>query len=119
MFSVNPGNLGFPAYTEAMNPSVGVLETKLVISMGDGTAPKYLNGITGVLEGELNIGAAKADGMTSDEGGNLILTNKAAAGETVDIYTTNSLSAAPELFYSFVNETSFAVGSVVRVIGDI
>lgn len=119
MFSVNPGNLGFPAYTEAVNPSVGVLETKMVISMGDGSAPKYLNGITGVLEGELNLGAAKADGMTSDEGGNLIFTNKAAAGETVNIYSTNSLTASPELFYSFVNETTFAVGSVVRVIGDI
>lgn len=119
MFSVNPGNLGFPAYTEAMNPSVGVLETKMVISMGDGSAPKYLNGITGVLEGELKLGAAKADGMTSDEGGNLILTNKAAAGETVNIYSTNSLTASPELFYSFVNETTLAVGSVVRVIGDI
>ena len=119
MFSVNPVNLGFPAYTEAMNPSVGVLETKLVISMGDGTAPKYLNGITGVLEGELNLGAAKADGMTSDEGGNLILTNKAAAGETLNIYSTNSLTAAPELFYSFTNESTLVVGNVVRVIGDI
>lgn len=119
LFSINPGNLGFPEYTAAVNPSVGVLETKLVISMGDGTAPKYLNGITGVLEGELNLGAAKADGMTSDEAGNLILTNKAAGGEVVNIYTTNSLSAAPELYYSFTNETTFVVGNVVRVIGDV
>lgn len=119
LFSVNPGNLGFPAYTELVNPSIAVLETKVVISMGNGTAPKYLNGITGVLEGELNLGAAKADGMTSDEGGNLILTNKAAGGETVNIYTTNSLTAAPELFYSFTNESTLVVGNVVRVIGDI
>ncbi len=119
LFSVNPGNLGFPAYTELVNPSIAVLGTKVVISMGNGTAPKYLNGITGVLEGELNLGAAKADGMTSDEGGNLILTNKAAGGETVNIYTTNSLTAAPELFYSFTNESTLVVGNVVRVIGDI
>jgi hypothetical protein len=119
LFSVNPGNLGFPAYTEAVNPSIAVLESKVVISMGNGTAPKYLHGITGVLEGELNIGAAKADGMTSDEGGNLILTNKAAGGETVNIYTTNSLSGTPKLFHSFTNETTFAVGNVVKVIGDI
>ena len=119
IFSVNPLNLGFPAYTEAKNPSIAVLESKVVISMGDGTAPKYLHGITGVLEGELNLGAAKADGMTSDEGGNLILTNKAAGGETVNIYTTNTLSAAPQLYYSFTNETTFVVGNVVRVIGDI
>ena len=119
LFSINPGNIGFPEYTAAVNPSVGVLETKLVISMGDGTAPKYLNGITGVLEGEINLGAAKADGMTSDEAGNLILTNKAAGGENVNIYTTNSLSAAPELYYSFTNETTFVVGNVVRVIGDV
>lgn len=119
LFSVNPGNLGFPAYTELVNPSIAVLESKVVISMGNGTAPKYLNGITGVLEGELNLGAAKADGMTSDEGGNLILTNKAAGGETVNIYTTNSLTAAPELFYSFTNESTLVVGTVVRVIGDI
>lgn len=119
LFSVNPGNLGFPAYTELVNPSIAVLESKVVISMGNGTAPKYLNGITGVLEGELNLGAAKADGMTSDEGGNLILTNKAAGGETVNIYTTNSLTATPELFYSFTNESTLVVGNVVRVIGDI
>jgi hypothetical protein len=119
LFSVNPGNIGFPPYTDAVNPSVAVLEGKLVISMGNGTAPKYLNGVTGVLEGELNLGAAKADAMTSDEMGNLIITNKAAAGETVNIYTTKSLTAAPEMFYSFTNETTFAVGSVVRVIGDI
>lgn len=119
LFSVNPGNLGFPAYTELVNPSIAVLESKVVISMGNGTAPKYLNGITGVLEGELNLGAAKADGMTSDEGGNLILTNKATGGETVNIYTTNSLTAAPELFYSFTNESTLVVGNVVRVIGDI
>ena len=119
LFSINPGNIGFPEYTAAVNPSVGVLETKLVISMGDGTAPKYLNGITGVLEGEINLGAAKADGMTSDEAGNLVLTNKAAGGEVVNIYTTNSLSAAPELYYSFTNETTFVVGNVVRVIGDV
>lgn len=119
LFSVNPGNLGFPAYTELVNPSIAVLGTKVVISMGKGTAPKYLNGITGVLEGELNLGAAKADGMTSDEGGNLILTNKAAGGETVNIYTTNSLTAVPELFYSFTNESTLVVGNVVRVIGDI
>ena len=119
LFSLNPGNLGFPAYSDAVNPSVAVLEGKLVISMGNGTAPKYLNGVTGVLEGELNLGAATADGMTSDEMGNLILTNKAAGGETVNIYSTNALSAAPELFYSFTNETSFVVGNVVKVIGDI
>ena len=80
LFSVNPGNIGFPPYTDAVNPSVAVLEGKLVISMGNGTAPKYLNGVTGVLEGELNLGAAKADAMTSDEMGNLIITNKAAGG---------------------------------------
>jgi hypothetical protein len=119
LFSVNPGNLGFPAYTEAINPSVAVVEGKLVISCGNDTAPMYLNGVTGVMEGAINLGAAKADGMTSDEAGNLILTNKAAGGETVNIYTTNSVSAAPTLFYSFTNETTFVVGTVVRVIGDI
>ena len=119
LFSLNAANLGFPAYTEAVNPSLGVVESKLVISMGNGTAPKYLNGVTGVVEGELNLGSAVADGMTSDSAGNLILTNNAAGGETVDIYTTNSLSTAPQLYYSFTNETTFVVGNVVRVIGDI
>lgn len=119
LFTVNPANLGFPVYTEAINPSVAVLESKLVVSFGNGTSPKYLNGITGVLEGELNLGAAVADGMTSDEAGNLILTNKAGRDEVVNIYTTNSLTAAPVLFYSFTNETAFAAGNVVRVIGDI
>ncbi len=119
LFSLNAANLAFPAYTEAVNPSLGVVESKLVISMGNGTAPKYLNGVTGVVEGELNLGSAVADGMTSDSAGNLILTNNAAGGETVDIYTTNSLSTAPQLYYSFTNETTFVVGNVVRVIGDI
>ncbi len=120
LYNFDPvANLGLPAYTEKVYISMGVAGNNLVICTGDGSAPMYLNKLTGVKLGNINLGDAPAAGITSDEGGNLLLTSHADAGGEVSIWTTASVDTAPELFYSFTNDCDVPVGYRIRVIGNI
>ncbi|MBE6236619.1 MAG: DUF5018 domain-containing protein [Bacteroidales bacterium] len=112
--------LNFPAYSdEHIFPSLGYIGGHLVVSMGNGSAPIYIDALTGVKLGSIEVGDAPADAITSDEGGNLLLTNHAAPTEVLNIYRTKSVSQAPEFFHSFTNETDVAVGYHVKVHGNI
>lgn len=120
LFNFEPvSRLGFPASTVSVYPSLGYADGYLVVCFGDGSTPVYLDGLTGVKKGEINLGSASAASVTSDEGGNLLITNHAEAKETVNIYRTKSVTAAPELFHTFENATDVPVGYHVRVHGNI
>lgn len=120
LFNFEPvSRLNFPASTVPVYPSLGYVGGHLVVCFGDGTTPVYLDGLTGVKKGEINLGAATAAAITSDEGGNLIITNHAESAETVNIYRTKSVVDAPELFHSFTNSTDVPVGYHVRVHGNL
>lgn len=120
LFNFEPvTRLGFPEYTTTVNPSLGVAGGYLVACLGDGTTPVYLDLLTGVKQGEINLGSAVPGSVTSDEGGNLIITNYAEAGAMVEMYRTNSVTSAPVLFHSFENATDVPVGHHVKVHGNI
>ena len=117
LFSIDASSiLGLGAATY---PSMGVLGNYLVVSQGDGTTPIYLNRVTGVKEGEINLGGAETASITSDEGSHLLLCNHAEGGETFNIWTTSSVTDAPTLFTSFTNSSSLPMGYEMKVIGDI
>ena len=112
--------LGFPGFLEEqIVPSLGYLDGNLVICLGNGETPVYLDALTGVKQGTINIGSAPAAAITSDEGGNMLLSNHAEPTETVEIYRTNSVETAPVLFHSFTNETDVPVGYHIKVHGNI
>ena len=112
--------LGIPAFTdELLSPSLGYVGGYLVACLGNGSTPMYIDPLTGVKKGNITLGSAPAAAITSDEGGNLLLTNHAEAGENVEIYRTNAVDKAPELFHSFTNATDVAVGYYVKVHGNI
>lgn len=120
LFNFEPvTRLGFPEYTVTVYPSLASIEGHVVTCLGDGSTPVYLDGLTGVKKGEINLGSAVPASVTSDEGGNLIITNHAEGQGTVEIYKTKSVTAAPQLFHSFVNETDVPVGYHVKVHGNI
>lgn len=123
LFNFDPvTRLGFPSpVIGAVNayPSLGYIDGSVVVCLGDGSVPVYLDGLTGVKKGEINLGAAVAASITSDEGGNLLITNHAEPTETVNIYRTKSVAAAPELFHSFVNATDVPIGYHVKVHGNV
>ena len=63
--------------------------------MGDGTTPMYFNRITGVKQGTINLGSAKAASVTSDEANHLLICNHPESGEKCNIYITSSDTQAP------------------------
>ncbi len=100
-------------------PSLGAIGNSLVICMGDGTTPFYVNRVTGTREGVINLGSATAASITSDEGDHLLIANHAEGGQTFEIYTTSSVTDAPTLFTSFTNSSSLPMGYEMKVIGNI
>ena len=77
LFNFDPAShLSFPAYTETVYPTMAMAGGKLVVCLGSGT-PVYLNSVTGVREGEINLGSATAAAIASDEGGNMLICNHA------------------------------------------
>ena len=120
LFNFEPvSRLGFPEYTVTVNPSLAYVGGNLVVCLGNGDTPVYLDGLTGVKTGEINLGSATPAAVTNDEGGNVIITNHAEPQETLEIYKTKSVTEAPVLFHSFVNETDVPVGYNVKVHGNI
>ena len=120
LFNFEPvSRLGFPEYTVTIYPSLAYVGGNLVVCLGNGDTPVYLDGLTGVKTGEISLGSATPAAVTNDEGGNVIITNHAEPQETLEIYKTKSVTEAPVLFHSFVNETDVPVGYNVKVHGNI
>jgi len=113
---------GLPAYTEEAFISLAGLGDKLIVGTGCGRAPYFLNCYTGQNLGQIAMGSAVADALTSDEAGNLIMCNFAQGGasaETVNLYVTNSETTAPTLYHSFTNPCSEPIGHRIKVMGDL
>lgn len=120
LFNFEPvTRLGFPEYTVTVNPSLAYADGSLIVCLGNGDTPVTLDPLTGVKTGEINVGGMTPAAITSDEGGNLIITNHAEAKGTVEIYRTKSVSSAPVLFHSFANDTDVPVGFHIKVNGNL
>lgn len=120
LFNFEPeSRLGFPAYTATVYPSLASIEGHLIVSLGDGTAPVYLDGLTGAKKGNVNVGSLSVAAITNDEGGNLIISDHAESHGTCNIYRTKSVNTAPELFHSFENAVDVPVGYNLKVHGNI
>jgi hypothetical protein len=120
LFNMDPvSNLGMPAYTELVYPTLAVSGNNLVICMGDGSAPVYVNKLTGVKLGTIALGSAPAAGITSDEAGNILLSNHVDGGGEFSLWVTSSVTEEPVLFHTFANTTDLPMGRKIRVIGDV
>ena len=120
LFNIDPVKLlGFPQYTTTVYPTLACIEGYLIVSFGNGTAPVYIDALTASKKGEINAGNVNIAAITNDEGGNLVISTHAEAAGVCEIYRTNSVTKAPELFHSFTNETDVPVGYSMKVHGNI
>ena len=120
LFNLDPvSRLGFPEAKETVYTSLAYADGKLVISLANGTAPIYCDPLTGLKLGEMNVGGVDVAAITNDEGGNILVSTHAESQGTVTLYKTKSVSAAPEQFHSFVNDTDVPVGYNLKVNGNI
>ena len=120
LFNLDPvSRLGFPEAKETVYSSLAYADGKLVISLANGTAPIYCDPLTGLKLGEMNVGGVDVAAITNDEGGNILVSTHAESQGTVTLYKTKSVSAAPEQFHSFVNDSDVPVGYNLKVNGNI
>ena len=120
LFNLDPvSRLGFPEAKETVYSSLAYADGKLVISLANGTAPIYCDPLTGLKLGEMNVGGVDVAAITNDEGGNILVSSHAESQGTVTLYKTKSVSAAPEQFHSFVNDSDVPVGYNLKVNGNI
>ena len=121
LFNLDPSSgLGLPAFSIQANVSMGVLDSDLIVNIGDGSAPRYYNKIMATYGGTIKLGEAVPTGaIASDEQDHLLLCNLAAPGETFSIWTTSSVKEAPVLLTSFVNDQDLQLGLEMKVIGNI
>ena len=121
LFNMDPvTGLGLPAFNTQANVSMGVLDSDLIINVGDGSAPRYYNKIVATYGGTINIGSAVPTGaIASDEQNHLLICNLAESGQEFSIWKTSSVKEAPTLLTSFKNEQDIQLGLEMKVIGDI
>lgn len=120
LFNLDPvARLGFPEAKETVYSSLAYADGKLVISLANGTAPVFCDPLTGLKLGEMNVGGVDVAAITNDEGGNILVSTHAESQGTVTLYKTKSVSAAPEQFHSFVNDSDVPVGYNLKVNGNI
>ena len=123
LFNFEPASrLGTPAYTAATNPSIASIGGYLVVCMGDGSTPIYLDGQTGAKKGEIVLGSAQPGSIASDEAGNMLICNHIADDPysgTLSIYKTSSVSEAPVLFYEYDSQTILPRGGKMEVNGNL
>ena len=121
LFNLDPSTgLGLPAFNTVANVSLAVLESNLIVNMGDGSAPRYYNKIMGTSGGTIKIGGAVPTGaIASDEQDHLLICNLAEAGEVFNIWKTSSVDQEPELLLSFTNDQDIQLGLEMKVIGNI
>lgn len=123
LFNVDPESMaGLPPYTDDSFVSLAGLGTNVVVGLGNGRAPVYLDAFTGSKKGQINLGSAVADCLTSDDAGNLVIANFASGGaeaQDVNIYVTSSVTETPVLLHTFTNPAMTPVGHRIKVSGNV
>ena len=121
LFNLDPtSGMGLPDYKAVANVSMGVIDSDLIVNMGDGSVPRYYNKIVGTYGGQIKIGSAVPTGaIASDEQDHLLICNLAESGETFTIWKTSSVKDAPVELLSFKNEEDIQLGLEMKVIGNI
>lgn len=102
------------------HPTLAATKSHVVLNPGTGATPYYFSKITGQQMGQIALGAANASGcVTSDDKGNMLISNLAANGQTLKIYKTDDVTKAPELFISYDNGLGVDIGARLQVYGDL
>lgn len=121
LFNLSPETgMGLPGYAAVANVSMGVIDSDLIVNVGDGSTPRYYNKVVGTKGGEIKIGNANPSGaIASDEQDHLLICNLAEPGQTFTIWKTSSVKEAPVELLSFVNDQDIQLGLEMKVIGNI
>ena len=102
------------------HPTLAATKAHVILDPGTGATPFYFSKTTGQQIGQIALGSANASGcVTSDDKGNMLICNLAASGQKLNIYKTDDVTKAPELFISYDNGLGVDIGARLQVYGDL
>ena len=114
---------GVEATVEAYNavhPTLAMCGDKLVMNLGNGTAPVYVNAATGEKLGEIALGDADAAGsVASDDKGNMLVCNLAPGKTDFKAYIMSAVDGTPEAYIDWYNTSSLPIGKRIHILGDL
>ena len=123
LFNVDPVTMvGLPNYKDEGYISLAGLGNDIIVGLGMGRTPFYLDAFSGAKKGTIALGSAVADCLTNDNAGHMVLANFALGGDTaqdVNIYVTSSVSEVPTLLYTFTNPIPTPIGHRIKIMGDV
>ena len=121
LFEVELKSLYEELDANAIHPSVAAMGNYVVVCLGDGRTPVYLDKATGEKVGEIAMGEAEATGsVTSDENGNLVIANFAdGQGGNFCLWKTADVTADPVKILEVPNAWGITLGDYVQVIGNL
>lgn len=104
-----------------IHPSVAAMGDYVVVCLGDGRTPVYVNKATGEKVGEIVLGEAEATGsVTSDVNGNLVIANFAdGQGGNFCLWKTADVTAEPVKILEAANAWGITLGDYVQIIGNL
>ena len=119
LFSTDITNFGV-TNAGAIHPTLASIGSYVILDLGDGSTPVYLNKVSGSKVGSVALGSADPSGcVTSDLNGNMLISNYVQSGSTLKIYKTNSVTSTPTLYISYDDELNLPMGSRIHVQGDL
>ncbi|MGM9829065.1 MAG: DUF5018 domain-containing protein [Muribaculaceae bacterium] len=103
-----------------IRPSLAMCGEYLVLNLGDGSKPLYLDPVTGEKKGEIIVGIADPKGsVASDVKGNMLIASYCESG-TFKIFKTNKVNGVPMEWASVENPfTGLKLGTRLDINGDL
>lgn len=104
----------------AIHPTLAKCGTDIVLNLGDGSAPVFINAALGEKIGDITLGDADASGcVVSDCKGNMLIMNYVESGSTLKVYKLSDPAETPTLFFTWDNACGLPVGHQAQVQGDL
>jgi hypothetical protein len=121
LFEVELKSLYEELDANAIHPTVAAMGDYVVVCLGDGRTPVYVNKATGEKVGEIALGEAEPTGcVSSDENGNLVIANFAdGQGGNFCLWKTADVTAEPVKILEAPNAWGITLGDYVQVIGNL
>ncbi len=121
LFEVELKSLYEELDANAIHPTVATVGDYVVVCLGDGRTPVYVNKATGEKLGEIALGEAVPTGcVTSDENGNLVIANWTdGQGSNFCLWKTADVTAEPVKILEAPNAWGITLGDYVQVIGNL
>ncbi len=104
---------------ESIHPTLAAMGRYVVVNLGDGSTPFYIDKNTGSRVGDITLGSAVPTGcVSSDEAGHLLIANF-SDGSTFSIWRSDGVDQTPVKLLDYENALNLTLGDYIQVVGDL